>query len=89
MEHIILGKTPLRFGFLFSESPLGEEFEITKFSIGSGFVFDNLSVDVSAIFGANDYRYQDLFQTAAEENSFLDRVDESSTVIKATVKYSF
>ena len=89
VEHIILGKTPLRFGFLFSESPLGEEFEITKFSIGSGFVFDNLSVDVSAIFGANDYRYQDLFQTAAEENSFLDRVDESSTVIKATVKYSF
>ena len=89
VEHIILGKTPLRFGFLFSESPLGEEFEITKFSIGSGFVFDNLSVDVSAIFGANDYRYQDLFQTAAQENSFLDRVDESSTVIKATVKYSF
>ena len=89
VEHIILGKTPLRFGFLFSESPLGEEFEITKFSIGSGFVFDNLSVDISAIFGANDYRYQDLFQTAAQENSFLDRVDESSTVIKATVKYSF
>jgi len=89
VEHIILGKTPLRFGFLFSESPLGEEFEITKFSIGSGFVFDKLSVDVSAIFGANDYRYQDLFQTADQENSFFDRVDESSTVIKATFKYSF
>ena len=29
------------------------------------------------------------YQGEAEENSFLDRVDESSTVIKATVKYSF
>ena len=89
VEHIILGKTPLRFGFVFSESPLGEEFEITKFSIGSGFAFENLNVDVSAVFGANDYRYQDLFQTASQEDSFLDKVDESSAVIKATISYSF
>ena len=89
VEHIILGKTPLRFGFIYSESPLGEEFEITKFTIGSGWVYENISIDVSAVFGATDYRYEDLFQTASQEDSFLDRVDESSAVLKATIKYSF
>ena len=89
IEHIILGKTPLRFGFIYSESPLGEEFEITKFTIGSGWVYENISIDVSAVFGATDYRYEDLFQTASQEDSFLDRVDESSAVLKATIKYSF
>ena len=89
VEHIILGKTPLRFGFIYSESPLGEEFEITKFTIGSGWVYENISLDVSAVFGATDYRYEDLFQTASQEDSFLDRVDESSAVLKATIKYSF
>ena len=89
VEHIILGKTPLRFGFIYSESPLGEEFEITKFTIGSGWVYENISLDVSAVFGATDYRYEDLFQTTSQEDSFLDRVDESSAVLKATIKYSF
>ena len=90
VEHIILGKTPLRFGFIYSESPLGEEFEITKFTIGSGWVYENLSIDISAVFGAIDYRYDDLFKAGSQEESeFLDRVDETSAVLKATIKYSF
>ena len=76
--------------FIYSESPLGEEFEITKFTIGSGWVYENLSIDVSAVFGATDYRYDDLFKAGSQEESiFLDRVDESSAVLKATIKYSF
>ena len=90
VEHIILGKTPLRFGFIYSESPLGEEFEITKFTIGSGWVYENISIDFSAIFGAADYRYNDLFKADSQEESLLlDRVDESSAILKATIKYSF
>ena len=89
VEHLILGKTPLRFGFIYSQSPLGEEFEITKFTIGSGWVYENISLDVSAVFGAADYRYEDLFPAASQEDSFLDRIDESSAVLKATIKYSF
>lgn len=89
VEHLILGKTPLRFGFIYSDSPLGEEFEITKVTLGSGWVYNNMSLDVVAVFGSVDYKYGDLFPSTTQENLLLDRVDEKNTVLKATINYSF
>ena len=89
VEHWILNKTPFRFGFVYSESPLGSEFEITKVSIGSGWVYDNISIDVAAIFGSIEYMYTDLFVPVSQESSVLERVNESNAVLKATIKYSF
>ena len=89
VEHWILNKTPFRFGFIYSESPLGSEFEITKVSIGSGWVYDNISVDVAAIFGSVEYMYNDLFVPQEQSSSVLERVNESNAVLKATIKYSF
>ena len=89
VEHWILNKTPFRFGFVYSESPLGSEFEITKVSIGSGWVYDNISIDVAAIFGSIEYMYTDLFVPLSQESSVLERVNESNAVLKATIKYSF
>jgi len=89
VEHWILNKTPFRFGFIYSESPLGNEFEITKVSIGSGWVYDNISVDVAAIFGSIEYMYTDLFVPEGQSTSALERVNESNAVLKATIKYSF
>jgi hypothetical protein len=89
VEHWILNKTPFRFGFIYSESPLGSEFEITKVSIGSGWVYDNISVDVAAIFGSVEYMYNDLFVPQGQSSSELERVNESNAVLKATIKYSF
>jgi hypothetical protein len=89
VDHLILGKTPLRFGFIYSESPFGEEFEITKVTLGSGWVYNDISLDVVAVFGSVDYRYEDLFPSTAQENLSLDRIDEKNTVLKATINYSF
>ena len=89
VEHWILNKTPFRFGFIYSESPLGSEFEITKVSIGSGWVYNNISVDVAAIFGSIEYMYTDLFVPEGQSISALERVNESNAVLKATIKYSF
>ena len=89
VEHWILNKTPFRFGFIYSESPLGSEFEITKVSIGSGWVYDNISVDVAAIFGSVEYMYNDLFVPEGQSSSELERVNESNAVLKATIKYYF
>ena len=89
VEHWILNKTPFRFGFIYSESPLGSEFEITKVSIGSGWVYDNISVDIAAIFGSIEYMYTDLFVPEGQSTSSLERVNESNAVLKATIKYSF
>lgn len=89
VEHWILNKTPFRFGFIYSESPFGSEFEITKVSIGSGWVYDNISVDVAAIFGSVEYMYNDLFVPQGQSSSALERVNESNAVLKATIKYSF
>ena len=89
VEHWILSKTPFRFGFVYSESPLGNEFEITKVSIGSGWVYDNINVDIAAIFGSLEYMYTDLFVLEDQSTSALERVNESNAVLKATIKYSF
>jgi len=89
VDHLILGKTPLRFGFIYSESPFGEEFEITKVTLGSGWVYNDISLDVVAVFGSVDYRYGDLFPSTTQENLLLDRIDEKNTVLKATINYSF
>ena len=89
VEHWILNKTPFRFGFIYSESPLGDEFEITNVSIGSGWVYDNLSIDIAAIFGSVEYMYTDLFTSQGQTASDLERVNESNAVIKATLTYSF
>ena len=89
VEHWILNKTPFRFGFVYSESPLGDEFEITNVSIGSGWVYDNLNIDIAAIFGSVEYMYTDLFTSQGQTASDLERVNESNAVIKATLTYSF
>ena len=89
VEHWILNKTPFRFGFIYSDSPLGSEFEITKVSIGSGWVYDNISVDVAAIFGSIEYLYSDLFVPDGQNSTILERVNESNAFLKATIKYSF
>ena len=89
VEHWILNKTPFRFGFVYSESPLGDEFEITNVSIGSGWVYDNLNIDIAAIFGSVEYMYTDLFTPQGQTASDLERVNESNAVLKATLTYSF
>ena len=89
VEHWILNKTPFRFGFIYSESPLGDEFEITNVSIGSGWVYNNLSIDIAALFGSVEYMYTDLFTSQGLTASDLERVHESNAVIKATLTYSF
>ena len=89
VEHWILNKTPFRFGFVYSESPLGDEFEITNVSIGSGWIYNNLSLDIAAIFGSVEYMYTDLFTPQGQTASTLERVNESNAVLKATLKYSF
>jgi len=89
VEHWILNKTPLRFGFIYSESPLGSEFEITKFSVGSGWVYKNLSIDIAAVFGSTEYMYTDLFIPKGQTSTVLERVDESNAILKATITYSF
>ena len=89
VEHWILNKTPFRFGFVYSESPLGDEFEITNVSIGSGWVYNNLSIDIAAIFGSVEYMYTDLFTPQGQTASDLERVNESNAVLKATLTYSF
>ena len=89
VEHWILNKTPFRFGFVYSESPLGDEFEITNVSIGSGWVYNNLSIDIAALFGSVEYMYTDLFTPQGQTASDLERVNESNAVLKATLTYSF
>ena len=89
VEHNILDKVPLRFGFIYSESPLGDEFEITKITIGTGWVFNNLSLDIAAVFGGVEYLYPDLFVPSSQSTDKPELVNESNAVMKATIKYSF
>ena len=58
-------------------------------SIGSGWVYNNLSIDIAAIFGSVEYMYTDLFTPQGQTASDLERVNESNAVLKATLTYSF
>ena len=51
-------------------------------------MYNNISVDVAAIFGSIEYMYTDLFVPEGQSISALERVNESNAVLKATIKYS-
>ena len=88
IEHVFYNKIPFRFGFIFSESPLGQEFETTRITLGSAYQWGNATFDFGIVFGSLSYRYEDLFIAVSEEIPHLDTVKESNAVATFTLKYA-
>ncbi len=88
VEHIFQNKIPFRFGFIYSESPLGQEFETTRITTGGSYKWGNATFDFGIIFGGLTYRYEDLFKAVSEESEFLDTVKEFNTISTFSITYS-
>jgi len=88
VEHIILDKVPFRFGFIYSESPLGREFEQTAFTAGGSYKWGNVTLDIGAIFNAVNYNYVDIFPATASASSRLENVNESNARVTFTLSYT-
>ena len=89
VEHWILDQTPFRFGFSYIGSPLGEEFEQTRITLGTGWSFEQFILDVGTTFGRTEYRYTDLFIPIGQEAIHLEEVREATFSLKASLTYLF
>lgn len=88
VEHIILNKAPVRFGFIYAESPLGREFEQTKFTLGGSYLLGNFTLDIGAIFQSLTYNYVDIFPATGGDANRLETVDESNAQVTFTLSYA-
>jgi len=90
LEHMVLRKIPFRAGFIYAESPYGNELDRSIFTIGSGFSpLDNLTVDVAGKFTTSAYKYVDIFPPVGQESTGLENVKESIGTLSVTMKYEF
>jgi len=89
IEHYFKEQIPFRFGFIFSESPLGQEFERIQITLGSAYVWGNATFDFGVIFGSLAYRYEDIFPAVVSETINLESVNESNTSVKFSIQYDF
>ena len=89
VEHWILGQTPFRFGFSYIGSPLGEEFEQTRITLGTGWTFERFTLDIGSAFGRTEYRYTDLFIPKGQEALHLEEVRDATFSLKASLTYLF
>jgi len=89
VEHVLLNKLPFRFGFTYSESPLGQELELTRITVGGSHDFGPAVLDVAAVFSTVGYRYEDIFPAGGETPSYLESVDESRTTVKVSLNVPF
>ncbi len=87
IEHVFQNKIPFRFGFVYSESPLGQEFETTKITAGSAYRWGKAVFDFGMTFGSVQYYYPDLFRAVSEELEVLDQVKESNITAAFSLTY--
>jgi len=89
LEHLVLSKIPFRFGFVYSQSPYGEEFDRTLFTAGTGFpIGDKLTIDVSVEFSMGQYSYPDLFPAVGSVAGDLETVRESHSGFALNMRYA-
>jgi hypothetical protein len=89
VEHWVLNQTPFRFGFTYSDSPLGDNFEQTMITLGTGWTYEHFTLDIGTAFGRVEYRYSDLFVPTGQDADNLEEVKESVLSVKASLTYSF
>ena len=83
-EYLAGGKTPVRAGYLFKESPIPSIPPETAFTIGTGRQLGKLNIDLSGRYSLNSYAYPDLFPVDGDVRPDLDTVQETRFDVMAT-----
>ena len=89
VEHVFFTGMPLRFGFVFQQSPINREMDRTVIHLGSGWISERVTLDVGVAIYQNMYRYDDLFPVTGEGRAVRDKVKESSVRTHLSLSYAF
>jgi hypothetical protein len=89
VEHLFFGYVPVRMGFSHLRSPLGGALVTSVFDMGAGFERGPLRFDAALEIANRDYKYRILFPQIASDRQTLDKVEESTVRIMATLSYRF
>ncbi len=90
VEHILFDTMPFRFGIIYTQSPLGDEFEATHITVGGGYKIGPVYLDAAAIFGSIGYNFEDLFVGVDQPlPDYLEMVEESQTRVNISVSVPF
>tara|TARA_Y100001970_G_scaffold93375_1_gene117720 strand:- start:5974 stop:7266 length:1293 start_codon:yes stop_codon:yes gene_type:complete len=88
-EYITQNNIPIRAGVLYSDSPIQMLSPRTKFSIGSGFSYNQLEVSYGSTFSLYNYDYPDLFPVEGDVRNYYDSVYESRFDLLLSLIYNF
>jgi long-subunit fatty acid transport protein len=89
LEHVFFTGMPVRFGFVFEQSPMNNEMDRSVIHLGSGWVSERVTLDVGVALYQNMYRYDDLFPVEGELRAVRDKVKESSVRTHLSLSYAF
>ncbi len=91
VEHVLLGELPFRFGLVFAQSPLGQEFETTRVTVGGSYQLGSAILDIGASIGMVEYQYEDLFPAVSQdaETLELETVNETATRVNISLSVPF
>ncbi len=91
IEHVLLDELPFRFGMVFSQSPLGQEFETSLVTVGGSYKLGPAILDIGASFGVVEYKYEDIFIAVSQDadNLELETVHETSTLVQVGLTIPF
>ncbi len=90
VEHVFFSGIPFRVGYFHDPNPIDAGMDRNWFSAGTGYQWDNLTLEISGAFANLDYQYGDLFiPISNEERIDYDTVREGYLVGMLTLKYDF
>jgi len=89
VEHQLSSGVPMRFGYYYDPNPMDESLNRNWFTVGTGFKFGKMTVDVSGAFTNGEYRAYDLFPISVEERVTKDTVRETYLMGQVSVQYTF
>ena len=88
-EYITQNNIPIRGGVFYSNSPIQLLSPRTKFSIGSGFTYNQLEFNYGSTFSLYNYDYPDLFPVEGDVRDYYDSVYESRFDFLFSLIYNF
>ncbi|NQV37947.1 MAG: outer membrane protein transport protein [Candidatus Marinimicrobia bacterium] len=89
VEYLVRNSFPVRIGFIYKESPLGQEFESSTITLGTAYSMGRFVIDFGGWFNRIEYLYEDIFPAISETIDPLETVTEWNSQLVVTLNYTF
>jgi hypothetical protein len=89
VEYLVRNSFPVRVGFIYNESPLGQEFESSTITLGTAYSMGRFVIDFGGWFNRIEYVYEDIFPAIGESTDPLETVTEWNSQFVVTLNYKF